>query len=150
MKIFSLLIFFLIFFVSCYSTRKKWEDNNGRSFVGTWDKLTIMSDKDTVLYSNKDATNARIKVDSTTMQLYINYGQEDAIYVIDEVRFIDNEFFMLIHHVNDESKHISTLKCKLLDDDKSYWDYYGDGSYKINNVFNLFTNQPQRYRTLEE
>lgn len=150
MKMFCYFIYLSILSVSYFNTNKIWQDNNGRSIVGTWDKLTIMNNKDTVLYSNRDALNAQIKIDSNIVQLYINYGQEDATYVIDEIKLVDNEFFISIYDINDTSKQKSTLKCKILDNEKSYWDYYGNGSYKINGVFNLFTNKPEKYKAFYE
>lgn len=150
MKIIFYCICLAILSVSYYTTDNIWHDINGRSIAGIWEKLTIMNNNDTVLYSNNDALNAQIKIDSITMQLYINYGQEYATFLIDDIKLVDNEFLISIHNINDESKEKSTLKCKILDDDKAHWDYYGNGSYKSNGIFNLFTNKPEKYKTYFE
>lgn len=83
------------------------------------------------------------------MELYIDYGQEDATHNIDGIELENNEFHFSIHHVKDIQKRKITSKCKILDENKSCWDYYGNGSYYINGSLNLFTNQPERYNIVE-
>lgn len=144
-----LVVIFVLFF-SYQAMGQNWSDNNGRTIVGTWEKLTILNEKDTVLYSSNYACNAKIVVNKDKMQLYILYGQEEVLHVIDEIKFVKDEFLMTVHIVDDELKSKILMKCKIINEDIAYWAYFGDGYYTINGKFNVFTNKPEKYKTFYE
>lgn len=146
----KILVVILALFCGTESVAQSWYDDKGRTIIGKWEKLTILNQKDSVLYSNNYSRNAKIIVDKNKMQIYILYGQEEVTYVIDEIKFVKDEFLIILHIIDDELKSKIKMKCKIIDRAIAYWDYFGDGHYTINGKYNIFTNSPEKYKTVYE
>lgn len=131
---------------SCSSN--DWSDDKGRTIVGTWEKLTIMNNNDTVRYNTFDATNVKIIINKSKKIFNVNYGQEEVTYDISHVKYVNREF--IIEVKTQEGYGVrqitDTLRCKIIDSVRAYWDYYGDGSYSINGIDNIFTSSPNNYK----
>lgn len=146
----KILVIILALFCGTESVAQSWYDDQGRTIIGKWEKLTILNQKDSVLYSNNYARNANIIVDKNKMQIYILYGQEEVTYVIDEIKFFKDEFLITVHIIDDELKSKIKMKCKIINRAIAYWDYFGDGHYTINGNYNIFTNSLEKYKIVYE
>ena len=104
-----------------------------------------------------DLINNRLKTGMTYREILDLLGEsyfvneEDSMpgirYEIDvEYQFLDIDFYKGKDLFIKFDKDSLVVSYKLIDSKRVYWDYYGDGSYSINGIDNIFTSAPNNYK----